>query len=561
MPDALRDLNIWWYGPPWLEYDEEKWPSEDFLASDIQLPEARVTVLSAEVKAKLEFSIFDRFSKLYRLIRVIAFCYRFIKNCKSNKISALQSHSTSKVVQSLITDELEHSRLILIKIVQSEAFELELHHLKNNEYISSHSKIAKLNPFIDEQGILRVGGRLRHASVSYEYKHPILLPGKHPFTRLVIVCEHERHLHAGTQATLAAVRQNYWPTSARSIVRDIVRKCIVCVRNAPKIVSTLMADLPKARVNPVKYAFQKCGVDYAGPFWYKEGQRKNAKLIKSYIALFVCFATKAVHLELAADLSAETYLSVLKRFIARRGRPSDIYSDNGLNFVGANHELNDLHKLFNNDIDNRRIVDFATIEGTRWHFIPPQAPHMGGLWEAAVKSAKFHLKRITNEASLKYDELFTLLVQVEAVLNSRPLMPLTSDPNDLSFLTPGHFLVGCPITMYPEPSIENLPANRLSRWQRVEQLKQHFWRRWVREYLHNCQTRVKWNTHSAPVKAGQMVILKEDNLPPLCWKLARVEEVYPGDDDIVRVVSVRTSKGIYKRPITKLCVLPIDQQS
>nr|XP_012232190.1 PREDICTED: uncharacterized protein LOC105677886 [Linepithema humile] len=319
-----------------------------------------------------------------------------------------------------------------------------------------------------------------------------------------------------------------------------------------------MADLPEARVNKVKYAFQKCGVDYAGPFEYKEGQRKNAKLIKCYIALFVCLATKAVHIELAADLSTEAYLNVFKRFISRRGRPTDMYSDNGLNFVGARRQFNELYELFNDDLCKTKIIDFVTTEKIRWHFIPPRAPHMGGIWEAAVKSTKFHLRRIIGEASIRYEELLTLLVQVEAILNSRPLTPLSNDPNDFEVLTPAHFLTGCPLMTYPEPNLMELPTNKLSRWQRVEQLKQHFWRRWTREYLHTCQIRTKWNMISEPIKIGQMVMLQEDNLPPLCWSLGRIEEVYPSNDNTIRVVSVHTSKGIYKRPITRLCVLPIE---
>lgn len=318
-----------------------------------------------------------------------------------------------------------------------------------------------------------------------------------------------------------------------------------------------MADLPEPRVGIPKYVFENCGLDYAGPFWYKEGQRKNSARRKCYIALFICFATKAVHIELAADLSSETFLNVLKRFISRRGRPAVIYSDNGSNFVGAKSELNELYQLFHNESIKQRILEFITCEKIKWRFIPPRAPHMGGLWKAAIKSAKFHLKRIVGEASLKYDELYTLLIRVKAILNSRPLSPLSSDPNDLSALTAGHFLIGCPITTYPEPSLEDLLTNKLSRWQRVEQLKQHFWHRWVKEYLHNCQTRTKWNTNESPIEVRQMVILKEDKLPPLCWSLARVEEIFPGRDNITRIVSVRTRNGVYKRPITSLCILPI----
>lgn len=557
MPDSLGELKIWWCGPHWLNSSEQEWPSGSFSTSDLKLPESRTSILVAEVKGSFQREILDRFSKFSRLIRVIAFCYRFFNNCKAHGTNGSRVRNKDQI-RPLSFEELEQSRWALIKMIQRNEFKTELHSIRNNMRVNKNSSLVSLNPYIDASDVLRVGGRLRHADVSFDSKHPILLPGKHAFTRLLIIHEHERHLHAGAQATLAAVRQNYWPTSARSTIRNIIKKCIICVRNSPNLSTTLMADLPPMRVNTVKYAFQKCGVDYAGPFLYKEGQRKNARRLKCYIALFICLATKAVHIELAADLSAETYLSVFKRFISRRGRPTDMYSDNGSNFVGAKREIDELYELFNNDIVKQKFTNFMTLEGIRWHFIPPRSPHMGGIWEAAIKRTKFHLKRIIGEASLKYDELYTLLVQIEAVLNSRPLTPLSSDPNDLRVLTPAHFLIGCPVTSYPESNLNDLPINRLSRWQRVEQLKQHFWRRWIKEYLHNCQARIKWNTVDQPIKVGQMVILQEDNLPPLCWSLARIEEVHAGDDNIIRVVTVRTPKGLYKRPITKLCVLPIE---
>ncbi|XP_011706907.1 PREDICTED: uncharacterized protein LOC105462079, partial [Wasmannia auropunctata] len=149
-----------------------------------------------------------------------------------------------------------------------------------------------------------------------------------------------------------------------------------------------------------------------------------------------------------------------------RGHPEDVY--NSLNFVGARRELNELYETFSTDLNRQKITDFMAAEKIRWHFIPPRAPHMGGIWEAAVKSAKFHLKRVIDEASLRYDELHTLMTQIKAVLNLRPLAPLSNNPTDLNALTPAHFLIGCPIMAYPEPTLEALPSNRLSRWQRVE---------------------------------------------------------------------------------------------
>ncbi|XP_018374037.1 PREDICTED: uncharacterized protein LOC108768190, partial [Trachymyrmex cornetzi] len=301
----------------------------DLLSRDIELPEGRATALVAETEAEQQSDIFEQFSKLSRIVRVIAFCQRFIRNSRMHKVHESHSNNKSVLIPPLSIDELEKSRLTLVKMVQRTSFRMELHSVKRVNHVNKNSSVLKLNPFIDEQGILRVGGRLRHADVSYEYKHPILLPGKHPFTKMIILHEHVRHFHAGAQATLSAIRQRYWPTSARSVIRSIINKCVICFRNAPKSSTPVMADLPESRVNTVKYAFEKCGVDYAGPYWYREAKNQ--------------------------------YMMAVERI--------------------------------------------------KWYFISPRAPHMGGIWEATVKSAKFHLKRIASEAALKYDELFTLMVQ------------------------------------------------------------------------------------------------------------------------------------------------------
>ena len=166
--------------------------------------------------------------------------------------------------------------------------------------------------------------------------------------------------------------------------------------------------------------------------------------------------------------------------MARRGLPSDIFSDNGLNFVGAECELSELRDLLCNESTQQHILDQTRIIGMKWHFIPPRSPHHGGLWEAAVKTIKRHLIRITKNSSLKREEGETLLIQIEAILNSRPLTPLSEDPNDFISLTPGHFLVGTPLTAYPEPSLDEVPVNRLSRWQHIQLLRQYFWKRWTR---------------------------------------------------------------------------------
>ncbi|XP_072761509.1 uncharacterized protein [Anoplolepis gracilipes] len=299
-----------------------------------------------------------------------------------------------------------------------------------------------------------------------------------------------------------------------------------------------MRNLPSARVTSSR-PFCIVGVDYCGPIFVRE-------------------ATKAVHIELVSGLSTEEFLGALKCFIERRGKPSSIYSDNGTNFVGANRVLEELRDLFNREEFRRHIVNEMANEAITWHFIPPRAPHFGGLWEAAVRSIKHHLNRTVSYGSLTFEESATLLIQIEAILNSRPLTPLSSDPEDNSFLALAHFLIGDSLISYPEPSLEHLPIHSLSRWQRIEQMQQ-FWKRWSVDYLHQMQQRLKWKRDKGPpIRIGQLVIIREDALPPKSWVLGRVMEIHPGADEVVRAASIKTNRGIIKRPATKLCVLPIE---
>ncbi|XP_076298334.1 uncharacterized protein LOC143217680 [Lasioglossum baleicum] len=221
--------------------------------------------------------------------------------------------------------------------------------------------------------------------------------------------------------------------------------------------------------------FLHSGVDYAGAFTVKTWRGRAAKTYKGYLVVFVCFSSSAVHLELATDYSTAGSLAAYKRFTGRRGICATLTSDCGTNFVGADSEL---RRLF--DSSSRELADLANLlanDGTKWSFNPPAAPHFGGKWEAAVKSVKFHLKRIIGETSLTYEEFSTLLVQIEAVLNSRPICPLSDDPADLEALTPGHFIIGAALNTVPEPSLEHLPESRLSGWQLLRQFLQRFWQR------------------------------------------------------------------------------------
>ena len=262
---------------------------------------------------------------------------------------------------------------------------------------------------------------------------------------------------------------------------------------------------------------------------------------------FLCFATKAVHNEIVTSLTTEAFLAALRRFIARRGRPKQIYSDNGTNFQGASNQLHDIYKMLHSS-QLARVQDFLADEGCNRKFIPPHGPHFGGLWEAAVKSIKHDLRRTLGSHNATYKELCTLLTEIEACQNSRPLCT--------TYLSPGYFLIGEPLTQLPSADYTNVKCNSLSRWQTYQQQLQQFWQRWSSDYLQSLQQRQRWQKKSCNLEPGELVLLREDNTTPLQWPTAIITETHPGKDGGVRVVNLKTSKGTLKRPITKICPLP-----
>ncbi|XP_055604263.1 uncharacterized protein LOC129752516 [Uranotaenia lowii] len=365
---------------------------------------------------------------------------------------------------------------------------------------------------------------------------------------MLLLSFHNKLVHGGIALTLGGVRNEYWPTNGRRAVRSVIRTCFRCTRANPKPLKQPIGQIPLARVTPSR-PFASTGIDYCGPVFVKSPNRKSAPT-KAYIALFVCFSTKAVHIELVGDLSTASFLSALQRFVARRGKPQYIYSDNATNFVGARNELHALYEMFSSPKETDRIATALATEGIQWKMIPPRAPNFGGLWEAAVKVAKKHLVRQLGSTFLLYEDLVTILSQIEGAMNSRPLAPLSEDPNDFEAITPSHFLIGSQLQALPYPDLEDVPENRLkNRYQVIQQKQQLFWYHWQTEYLKELQR--------LNLKIGQVMILQDDPLPPMRWPLVRIMELHPGADGVTRVVTIRTPTGaIFKRAVVKLCPLP-----
>ena len=268
--------------------------------------------------------------------------------------------------------------------------------------------------------------------------------------------------------------RRYWIVHARSLIRRWCRQCVRCVRFQGRTLEQQMAPLPGARVYLARQ-FTIIGEDYAGPFALRTSKRRGQRSFKGYVAIFTCFTTKATHIEVVSDYSSKTFVMAFKR-ISRRGLCQQVYSDHGTTFQGADAEL--LQNFREASEFNRDVAAAIQSDDIRWSYIPPRAPHFGGLWEAAVKSFKGHMRKVIGEHKLTFEEFSTLAACIEACLNSRPLSPLSQDAQDLAPLTPGHFLVGAALVSPPESSLSDTLISGVSRWQIVTQMHQHFWRRW-----------------------------------------------------------------------------------
>lgn len=537
-PKQFLDHSMWFFGPPWLSLSQEHWPeSRDLCAeSDLKnlLEEKTVSLVSNVGDTFLDY-LLNKFSRLSKILRILSYVTRFSNNCRKQG---------SKLSGPLVEVELNYSLLLLVKYVQSCHFSEISDRISKNQPLEK--SLRKLAPFIDDNGIIRVGGRLRNSDLSFDSKFPILLPRNHCLTELIILDAHEKYLHAGFRTLHNLLLQRFWILSARRAIQHCLSRCIRCFRTRPQSYVPYMGDLPSYRVSQIK-AFSHVAIDFCGPFFITMSRHRGNRSQKAYVCVFVCTATKAVHLELCSDLSSAVFLACFRRFVARRGRVTDVSSDGGTNFVGANRQLIELSK-----------AACGTLS-ISWHFSPPGGPHFNGLSEAGVKVFKSHLVKVVGDQILTYEELNTVITQIEAVLNSRPLYAQSSDPNDLSPLTPGHFLTLEPLNSLPDEDLSQVRLNTLSRWQLVQRIHADFWKRWHVDYLNTLQQRSKWIDPQTKIELNTLVLIKHENKTPLNWTLGRVVELHPGSDGNVRVVTVKTATGFFRRPVVKLCPLPMAQ--
>ena len=553
--NKLIDSPIWFDGPGFLRKAPEDWPNTlhqppltECVYTEFDLPKAKVmtTVVKMSDEAASIDLLISHFSSLNKLLLATAWILRFKQYFQSRAKGSDSSISN----QPITTTELEQAEIALVKYVQLSSFPEWVSKLSGRKKLVKLPKLPNLlslNPVLIS-GVMRVGGRLANAKISFEAKHPAILPRDHHLTRLIIQdCHVCRVGHQGLNATLKCLMQRYWVISPTAAVKAVVNKCLPCKRANAKPETQMMSDLPPARLQLNEAPFTHTGVDYFGPIVIR--QRRSE--LKRYGCIMTCMTTRAIHLEVAPDLTTSSFLNALRRFIARRGNIQHLYSDNGSNFVGAERVMRNYMNAWNKE----QIYDHLRLKGVEWSFNPPGASHMGGVWERMVGVVKQVFQAILPGKPLDDDALHTILLEVEAMVNSRPLTDVVVDSKSDLPLTPNHLLrinptIGPPIKLTDKPDVYARQRYRL-----VQFVADEFWRRWVLEYPRTLFTRRKWQERRENIKVEDVVLIVDSDTPRGEWPLGRVVHTYPDKDGIVRVAEVRTKSGLIKRPITKLCVI------
>lgn len=560
---AFLPLSLWWEGPQWLSESEMNWPNTPRI--QVVAPEAR------KIEALHVYDISDElisnFSSFSRALRVITYLSRFCNRCRDQcrarrnndptykRLFALSKKEVSQAVRSvpaITSEEIQTVKYGLIMGIQTLCYPREMKSLSNLQPISKKSSLWSLKPFLDRKGVMRVDGRLKNSGLTYNERHPIIIPENSYFCSILVKFTHHILLHGEHQLMIRMLRQEYYIPRIKNKVKFCVRQCKACVLYKSRTLQQVMSALPKERTE-YTLPFTYTGIDFAGPFQIKTSLTRNAPYTKGYVCIFVCFCSKAIHLEVCVNLTAEEFLAAFSRFVGRRGLPRKVFSDNGRNFVSAAKILQKEFQAFIKSA-SERIGREPQMQEMQWSFIPPHAPHMGGIWESAVKSFKMHFLKTTGTQRFTLTEFMTLLTRVEAVLNSRPLSQTSSDPTDLVPLTPAHLIRGGPLLSIPEPAKTDLSLTK--RFENLKVLHHQFCRRWKNEYLCELHKRYKWKQPQRDIQIDDLVVIKDDLLPSTQWLTGRVTETHPGADERIRVVTIKTAHGLLKRPIVKLVVLP-----
>lgn len=545
--DSLLNNTRWIRGPQFLWQSESAWPEYHAVLGEVPQDDSEVKKAMHAYSAHVEQTdgmtniLFSKFSNWKKLQKAVAWLIRY------RKWLMRKAHGGSMMKGRITVEEMRKAERCIVSCIQEESFAEELSMLRSGRSVKKSSPLCRLDPVVLD-GLLCVGGRLKHAPDGYDLlKHPWILPKQHHGSDLIIRHHHETSGHFGQEYVLSLIRDHFWIIQARVSVRRIVRSCFDCKRRCQAPQEQKMADLPSDRVTPDKPPFSFVGIDCFGPFMVKRGR----SLVKRYGVIFTCLTIRAIHIEVIHSMDTDSFVNALRRFMARRGKPEIIRSDNGTNFTSGEREIREAIFRWN----QKNIHEFLIQRDVQWIFNPPTASHMGGVWERVIRSVRKVINALLKKQTMDDEGIMTLMCEVEAIINARPLTKVSDDPRDVNALTPNHLLLIKSNESFPPGVFKRNDQYSERRWRQVQYMAEVFWRRWIKEYLPILQLRQKWHEVKRNIEEGDIVLVVEQNIPRGDWPLGRVIEVNRGRDGLVRSVRVKTVKNILARPINKLCLL------
>ena len=522
---------LWWTGPEWLQ-DHDRWPTNPITetSADSEAAEAKIIkevlcVAQAEETKTDEFDDLLERRDLRRVLRTSASILRFVRNCRRKQ----------KQRGPLTTPEVDEMKTWWIKCVQLQDSTTPHH---------ERTKVA-LNLQKNVEGLLECRGRIRG-------KYPTYLPPDAPFTRKLVQRIHVETLHGGVGLTMAAVREDYWIPKLRRLVKSIRRDCWGCKRSrATAFAAPPPGQLPEDRTTG-ETAFEVVGTDFAGPIRYRRAAKREGK---AYLVIFSCSLSRAVHLEIVPNLETATFIPCLKRLVARKGRPRVIYSDNGRTFVKA-------AKWLGQAVKDERLHSHLEECNITWKFNLSRAPWWGGQFERLIGIVKKAMHKTIGGATLTWQELSEVMLDIETQINRRPLSYVEDDV-ELQTLTPSTFLFQRSNQLPEQEPWREEEKSLRKRAKFFITCKKNLWNRWRREYL--TALREKHNlTHQTTkfkVLVGDVVIVKSDDKNRGNWPLAIVQRVFPGKDGVIRAVKLKTAKGTLERPVQHLYPMELAGES
>ncbi|KAG1701383.1 Carbohydrate sulfotransferase 11 [Nymphon striatum] len=506
--ERLLNTTVWWNGPSWITEPSTHWPNS-FPCTSAECPDIVNTCVSTETTSHDTVEpLFDlsQLSRLGHVLRVTAYVLRWTSKIKLPTRSRTLTTIERKVCVPSV-DELERARIYWIKYVQNLKFEEDLQNLRK----SKKCKLSHLGPVIDSCGLLRSVGRTHRVHSS----NPIILPPNSELTRLIVLDYHERLFHAGVTLTLAEIRSKYWIIRGRQTIKRTINQCLVCKRHKVLPYLQLPSALPEWRLAE-RPPFSASGIDFCGPFNTTEG--------KTYILLFTCCSTRAIHLEVTSDMSATSVINAIRRFISRRGKLDFIISDNAKSFIKARQSLAHI----------------------KWVMIPERAPWWGGFWERLVRSVKNAFKLGIGRSCLTFEDMRTIVPEIESVINKRPITYISEDRDDPKPLRPVDFL----LTTEDLPSIiHSSPQEELiGHWKHRQIIIKNVWKRWRTEYLSELHRWTKFPFGKGLPQVGDVVLVNPLNVKNRAFfPLGMIAKLIPGKDGYVRAAYVRVQGKMLRR--------------